>query len=99
MSLWGVTVIISLVIALISMLALVYLRGKNRRPYSNCFWKGFLLAFLLTAAVFAVLAWTGRVEQYMIFGLPVALAVGSLAGLILEIIKNKMTDNNFWKNC
>jgi hypothetical protein len=99
MSSWGLTVIISLGIALFSMGALIYLRGRNRKQYSNCFWKGFLGAFLLTALVFALLAWTGKVKSSLIFVLPVALAVGSLAGLFLEIIRNKITGRDFWKNC
>jgi ABC-type transport system involved in multi-copper enzyme maturation permease subunit len=89
MASWGLTVIISLVIALFSMLALIYLRGRDRKSYSNCFWKGFLVAFVLTALAFAALARTGCVEIPLILGLPVGLAVGSLAGLILEIIRNK----------
>jgi len=99
MSSWGLTVIISLGIALFSMLALVWLRGRNRKHGSNCFWKGFLGAFLLTALVFALLAWTGHVKSYLIFALPIALAAGSLAGLVMEIIRNKMAGREFWKNC
>jgi len=99
MSPWGITVIVSLAIALLSMLSLIFLRGRNRKNYSNCFWKGFFLAFVITSVVFAALASADLVKRPLILVLPVALAVGSLAGLLLEIIRNKLADRDFWKKC
>ena len=99
MSPWGITVLVSLAIALFSMLALVYIRGRDRKNYSNCFWKGFFLSFLLTTAVFAILAATGRMRHSLILALPVALAVGSVGGLVLEFIRNRLMHKDFWKRC
>jgi hypothetical protein len=99
MSIWGITVVIAVVIALFSILALLWLHRRRKEPYSHCFWKGFLAAFLGVTIIFATLRLTGVIHLAMLSGLPFAFGIGSLTGLITEIIRNKMTNKDFWKNC
>ena len=99
MTAWGITVLVALAIALLSILALVYLRKKKGKPYSQCFWQGFLGGFLVTVGVYSLLALTGHVHWALVSGVPLALAAGSLAGLALEVTRNRMHRKDFWKNC
>ena len=99
MSTWGIIVIIALATALLSILALLWLQRRQKEPYSHCFWKGFLVAFIGVTVIFVTLQLTGIIQQAMLFGLPIAFGLGSLTGLITEIIRNKMTDKDYWKNC
>jgi hypothetical protein len=99
MSTWGLTVMIALAMALLSMLALLWIQKKQKEPYSNCFWKGFLVVFLLVIVVFVTLKMTGVIQKAMLYGLPIAFGAGSLAGLITEIVRNRLLNKNFWRKC
>lgn len=91
--------IVSLVLALVSMFLLFLLHRRLKEPYSHCFWKGFFIAFLLMALIFIVLRLTGVMVQPLVLGLPVALGIGSLAGLLLEFLRNRFLDKDFWNRC
>jgi hypothetical protein len=99
MSTWGLTVMIALAVALLSMLALLWIQKKQKEPYSHCFWKGFLAAFLIIIVVFVALKMTGVVQKAMLYGLPIAFGAGSLAGLITEFVRNRFLNKDFWKKC
>jgi hypothetical protein len=99
MSIWGLTVIVALAIAMLSMLGLIWLQKRQKEAYSHCFWKGFLTVFLLIIAVFVTLKITGVIQKAMLYGLPIAFGAGSLAGLLTEIIRNRMLNRNFWRKC
>lgn len=90
---------LSLAVGLISMGLLLLLHRRNKEPYSHCFWKGFLVGFSGVALILVVLRLTGMLNMALIFGLPVAFAVGCLAGLFTEIVRNTMMHKGFWKNC
>lgn len=99
MSTWILIVLISLLVALLSLAVLAWIHLKAKAPYSQCFWKGFLVAFVLVTVVFVILRVTHVLPVSLVFGLPVALCMGSLTGLLAEIIRNRMAGKNFWKNC
>lgn len=81
------------------MILLVLLQRKKKEPYSHCFWKGFLIGFLLMAGILVALRLAGVIHMAMIFGLPIAFGAGCVTGLVTEIIRNRMMDKGFWKNC
>jgi hypothetical protein len=99
MSPLALTVTLSLAAGLSSMILLVLLHRKNNEPYSHCFWKGFLIGFLLVAGILVALRLTEMIHMAMIFGLPIAFGAGCVTGLFSEIIRNRMMDKGFWKNC
>lgn len=99
MSTWILIVLISLLVALLSLAVLAWIHMKAKAPYSQCFWKGFLVAFVLVTIVFVILRATHVLPVSLVFGLPVALCMGSLTGLLAEVIRNRMMGKNFWKNC
>ena len=99
MSTWGITVIVSLVVAMISMGVLFWIQQKQKEPYSYCFWKGFLVVFLIVVIIFVALKITGHIQKAMFYGLPVAFGAGSLVGLLTEIVRNRLYKKGFWKNC
>lgn len=99
MSIWGLTVIVALAVAMLSMLSLIWLQKRQKETHSHCFWKGFLTVFLLIICVFVTLKITGVIQKAMLYGLPIAFGAGSLAGLLTEIIRNRMLNRNFWRKC
>lgn len=99
MSTWILIVLISLLVALLSLAVLAWIHLKAKAPYSQCFWKGFLVAFVLVTIVFVILRVTHVLPVSLVFGLPVALGMGSLTGLLAEVIRNRRMGKNFWKNC
>lgn len=99
MTTWGLIVIISLALALISMFLLLLLHRRLKEPYSHCFWKGFFVAFILVALVFTILRLAGITAQPLLFALPVALGTGSVTGLVLEFIRNRYPGKGFWEKC
>jgi hypothetical protein len=99
MTTWGLIVIISLALALLSMVLLMALHKRLKEPYSHCFWKGFFVAFVLVTLIFTALRLTGVITQPLLFGLPIALGTGSLTGLLLEFLRNRFRDQDFWTKC